>query len=154
MSGVLTQTAVGLIIHQSQVLLLQRPKKNKTYGLWCFPGGTVEDHESPERALDRELDEEVGIQVLEKTPLLYVSRNKNDQVQNLFVYYIKNYQRALSNPENHRWTWAQQHELEDYPSFKINLLITEYLQHHPQKDSHTKHAHSYMQETITNDGAP
>ncbi len=44
-----------------QVLLAERPSKKHLEGLYEFPGGKVEPYESPELALARELDEELGI---------------------------------------------------------------------------------------------
>ena len=43
------------------VLLAQRPAGKSLAGLWEFPGGKVEQGETPEAALSRELAEELGI---------------------------------------------------------------------------------------------
>ena len=148
MKHVYDRTAVGLIVHQNQILLLQRPKNDRTYGLWCFPGGTVEDYESPAEALDRELFEEVGILVQSKKLLIHLSRTTAHRTQDLFVYCITSYEAELSNPENHVWTWALQHQLSDYPSFKINLIVSEYIYHHPVTETQHTHTKSFMKDTI------
>ena len=44
-----------------QVLLASRPQGKGWAGWWEFPGGKIEDGESPEHALTRELAEELGI---------------------------------------------------------------------------------------------
>lgn len=54
-------SAVALIDTDGRVLLAQRPAGKSLAGLWEFPGGKVERGESPEAALIRELQEELGI---------------------------------------------------------------------------------------------
>src|SRR5947207_1595314 len=56
-------TAVALIDADGRVLLAQRPEGKPMAGLWEFPGGKVHDGETPEAALIRELEEELGIDV-------------------------------------------------------------------------------------------
>ena len=53
--------AVALIDADGRVLLQQRPPGKAMADLWEFPGGKVEAGETPEAALVRELEEELGI---------------------------------------------------------------------------------------------
>ncbi|MCB0422767.1 MAG: 8-oxo-dGTP diphosphatase MutT [Bdellovibrionales bacterium] len=50
-----------MIRKENQVLLGQRPESGSLAGAWEFPGGKIEIGESPEEALHRELNEELGI---------------------------------------------------------------------------------------------
>jgi 8-oxo-dGTP diphosphatase len=55
------EVAVGIIIRNGYVLACQR-KRDAKYALkWEFPGGKLEAGETPERALVRELREELAI---------------------------------------------------------------------------------------------
>ena len=53
--------AVALIDADGRVLLQQRPPGKAMADLWEFPGGKIEPGETPEAALIRELEEELGI---------------------------------------------------------------------------------------------
>ncbi|PQM61970.1 MAG: 8-oxo-dGTP diphosphatase MutT [Rhodobacteraceae bacterium] len=58
---ILLVSAAALIDVDGRVLLSQRQQGKNMAGLWEFPGGKVENKESPEIALIRELEEELGI---------------------------------------------------------------------------------------------
>ena len=53
--------AVALIDRDGRVLIAQRPQGKPMAGLWEFPGGKVEERETPEAALIRELQEELAV---------------------------------------------------------------------------------------------
>jgi len=55
--------AAALIDPDGRVLIAERPPGKAMAGLWEFPGGKIEAGETPETALIRELDEELGITV-------------------------------------------------------------------------------------------
>ena len=55
--------AAALIDPDGRVLIAERPPGKAMAGLWEFPGGKIERAETPETALIRELDEELGITV-------------------------------------------------------------------------------------------
>lgn len=55
-------SAVALIDADGRILLASRPDGRDYAGCWEFPGGKIEGNETPEAALVRELDEELGIQ--------------------------------------------------------------------------------------------
>ena len=72
--------AVALIDRDGRVLIAQRPEGKAMAGLWEFPGGKVEPGETPEAALIRELDEELGIDTWASclAPLTFASHAYDD----------------------------------------------------------------------------
>ncbi|MEC7669789.1 MAG: (deoxy)nucleoside triphosphate pyrophosphohydrolase, partial [Pseudomonadota bacterium] len=81
-------SAVALIDADGRILLAQRPEGKSMAGLWEFPGGKVEPGESPEVALIRELEEELGINTWESclAPLSFVSHAYDDFHLLMLVY--------------------------------------------------------------------
>ncbi len=67
--------AAALIDTDNRVLLAQRPDGGAMAGLWEFPGGKVEAGETPQQALVRELEEELGIETTTGcfTPITFAS---------------------------------------------------------------------------------
>jgi 8-oxo-dGTP diphosphatase len=65
----ITEVAAAVIERPDGTFLLACRPEGKPYpGYWEFPGGKIEPGEDPRRALDRELQEELGIAVREATP--------------------------------------------------------------------------------------
>lgn len=59
-----TEVAVGVLLRPDRaVLLADRPAGKPYAGYWEFPGGKIEAGESVEHALERELHEELGIDI-------------------------------------------------------------------------------------------
>lgn len=50
----------AIVENQGKILIARRAEDQKLAGKWEFPGGKVEDGESPEECLKRELNEEFG----------------------------------------------------------------------------------------------
>jgi 8-oxo-dGTP diphosphatase len=62
-AGLVRVAAAVLLRPDGQVLLAQRPPGKPYAGYWEFPGGKLEPGETPRAALERELKEELGIDV-------------------------------------------------------------------------------------------
>ena len=59
----ITVTA-GILFKDSRVFIAKRKATGRLPGKWEFPGGKVEDGETPEEGLKRELEEELGIEAV------------------------------------------------------------------------------------------
>ncbi|WP_207840978.1 (deoxy)nucleoside triphosphate pyrophosphohydrolase [Williamsia soli] len=58
------EVVAGAVIVDGRLLLAQRSYPAEVAGLWELPGGKVEAGESRRRALERELAEELGLEVV------------------------------------------------------------------------------------------
>ena len=72
--------AAVLIDSDNRILIAQRPEGKPMAGLWEFPGGKINQGETPEYALVRELHEELGILTCMDclTPLTFASHSYDD----------------------------------------------------------------------------
>ncbi|NIR49978.1 A/G-specific adenine glycosylase [candidate division KSB1 bacterium] len=64
--------AVGIIWNNGKILIDQRPEEGLLGGLWEFPGGKQEPGESLEECLEREIKEEMNIQIRVQGPFLTI----------------------------------------------------------------------------------
>lgn len=53
--------AVGVVVESGKFLVIRRSMTVKAPGLLCFPGGAIEQGETPEQAVVRELEEELAL---------------------------------------------------------------------------------------------
>jgi 8-oxo-dGTP diphosphatase len=65
----LIDVTAAILTRNGQVLIAKRKPGSSLPNKWEFPGGKVEDGETPEECLRRELDEEFGIEVSIGEPL-------------------------------------------------------------------------------------
>jgi 8-oxo-dGTP diphosphatase len=120
----LIHVAVGVIFNQQQqVLIGQRPVHKYQGGLWEFPGGKVEPHETVFQALERELFEEVGIRVIEAIPLIKHSYDYTDRVICLDTWKILQYQHEPISKEGQALRWVTIPELNQYELPQGNQAI-------------------------------
>ncbi len=63
MARPLIRVVAGLILHQERWLVAKKKSKGPENGKWEFPGGKIEPNETPEKALEREIQEELNLKV-------------------------------------------------------------------------------------------
>ena len=78
--------AAAVIIRDGKVLLTKRPPKGHLPSLWEFPGGKLERDESPERAVVRECEEEIGV-VVRPIDILDVTHHRYESKTVLLLFY-------------------------------------------------------------------
>ncbi len=60
---VVLEVVGAVIIKDNKILAAQRPENKSLGGMWEFPGGKIEEGESPEEALYREIIEEMDCEI-------------------------------------------------------------------------------------------
>ena len=110
-------SAVALIDVDGRVLIAQRPEGKSMAGLWEFPGGKVEVGETPETALIRELQEELGIDTWASclAPLTFASHSYDDFHLLMPLFACRKWDGIPESKENQALKWVHANELKNYP---------------------------------------
>lgn len=110
-------SAVALIDADGRVLLAQRPEGKSLAGLWEFPGGKVEPGETPEAALIRELQEELGIETWASclAPLTFASHGYENFHLLMPVFACRKWQGIVQGREGQKLAWVRAADLANYP---------------------------------------
>jgi len=109
--------AVALIDADGRVLLAERPPGKHLAGMWEFPGGKVQPGETPEAALIRELDEELGIGVHESclAPFTFASHAYETFHLLMPLYVCRKWSGVVTAREGQRLKWVRPAQLAEYP---------------------------------------
>ncbi len=110
-------SAVALIDADGRVLLAQRPEGKSMAGLWEFPGGKVEPGETPEQALIRELEEELGINTWQSclAPLTFASHAYDDFHLLMPLFACRKWEGIPQAREGQTLKWVQKKDLRNFP---------------------------------------
>jgi len=109
--------AVALFDADGRVLIAQRPEGKSMAGLWEFPGGKVEDGETPEAALIRELKEELAVDTVESclAPFTFASHAYDDFHLLMPLFVCRKWEGRVTPMENQQIKWVMPMRLGDYP---------------------------------------
>jgi 8-oxo-dGTP diphosphatase len=117
--------AVALVDPDGRVLLAQRPEGKAMAGLWEFPGGKVEPGESPEAALMRELDEELGIETWSSclAPLSFASHAYEAFHLLMPLYVCRKWAGEPKRREHAALRWVRPRDMDKYPMPPADLPL-------------------------------
>jgi 8-oxo-dGTP diphosphatase len=107
--------AAALIVRGGEVLIGQRRPDQPMALQWEFPGGKIEAGESPEQALARELDEELGIQATIGPRVTHIRHNyRHGGAVDLQFFAVHEFSGEIQNRIFHQVRWTR---LEDLPEY-------------------------------------
>lgn len=95
----------AIIVNKNKVLLIHRKKEGREY--WVFPGGGVEENETTEQAIKREVLEETSLKVT-NCAYSFDYLDESKVAHPVFVCEVENGEPKLGGPE------AEKHSKEDW----------------------------------------
>tara|TARA_Y100000739_G_scaffold219201_1_gene217418 strand:- start:1535 stop:1939 length:405 start_codon:yes stop_codon:yes gene_type:complete len=119
----------ALVDRDGRVLVNSRPEGKSMAGFWEFPGGKIEQNETPESALIRELKEELGITTWHSclAPLTFVSHGYNDFHLLLPLYVCRKWKGIVEPKDNQDLKWCYPDQLRKLKMLPADIPLIAHL---------------------------
>lgn len=114
--------ACGVLVRGGRVLLAQRPAGKVAAGYWEFPGGKIEPGETTRQALERELHEELGVEVRAARPLIRFRHEYTNRTVLLDTWLIDGFDGEPHGREEQALAWVTAEELAAHPQVLPTVL--------------------------------
>ncbi|MCU4529878.1 thiamine phosphate synthase [Acinetobacter sp. P1(2023)] len=126
----IVDVAIAILIHRGKILVGWRQEEQHQGGKHEFPGGKVEQGETPEEACRREIYEEVGIGLKDWHQFDYIHHEYDDIIVNLHLFhsYVPD---ELLNLIHQPWAWYTRDQLLhlNFPKANKNIIKRLYWPH-------------------------
>lgn len=131
MSKPIIQVSAGIIRNEfGQIYLTQRLEGQDFAQSLEFPGGKVDPNEPPEEALKRELEEEIGIQVLSAFPYENFCFEYPTKIIEFFFYLVEEWVNEPFGREGQEGFWIAQSDLDEGAFPPANAQLIKRLKEH------------------------
>ena len=104
----------AIIMQGDKILIAQRKKQDELYGKWEFPGGKMEESETDEQCLKRELYEEFGINAQIGEYFCTSSFFHKKIAMDMLVYYVPSFTGEITLYDHQQIKWVNTNELLGY----------------------------------------
>lgn len=142
----------GIIFNEEKIFICKRNKDKSLGGYWEFPGGKIEENETHEEALKRELFEELEMEINVKNFICKSNYNYGEFHIELYGYECEliNYNGKLIDHESFEWT-----ECDDFNKYNMAPADIPIINHikkiiHKKNKRKTKEIHNKTNKTHKN----
>lgn len=123
----MVRVTAAVIEKEGSILIAKRKKDDKLFNLWEFPGGKIEEGESPEECLKREIREELGV-IISVGEYIGSSYYEYDHISIELMAYMAKWISGVFSPIAHdEIRWIKPKELDRYEFAPADIPIVRIL---------------------------
>ncbi|MDZ8051505.1 MAG: 8-oxo-dGTP diphosphatase MutT [Aulosira sp. ZfuVER01] len=125
-SSLLPHKIIGVAViwnDQEQILIDRRRAGGAMGGLWEFPGGKIEPGETVEECIQREIYEELGIEIAVEEHLITIDHTYTELRVTLTVHHCRHLTGVPQALECEEIRWVGLDDLEQFAFPKANVQI-------------------------------
>ena len=129
----LIPVCAGVILKSGMILLARRAPGRKHEGKWEFPGGRVEDGETPAAALARELKEELGIEAQVGAEAARTRHAYDFGEIELIAHLVPRFSGEITLKDHDKIAWVEARKLLEYDLAPADVPIAEAVAAHRRR---------------------
>ncbi len=124
---------LALINHKNEVLISLRKDKKEYDGYWEYPGGKVEEGETLEQGIIREIKEEINLEISKNciSPLTFAVDHHEESETILFLYVCRKWEGSITSLLDQRIKWVKPINLTEYrmptPNHFLNSILRDWV---------------------------
>ena len=120
---------LALINDNNEVLISLRKNRREYDGYWEYPGGKVENTETLEIGLIREIKEEINLEISKNciAPLTFAIDQHEVSQTILFLYICRKWEGSITSLLDQRLEWVKPIDLAQYRMPDSNLFLNSIL---------------------------
>ena len=124
---------LALVNEKNEVLISLRKNKKEYDGYWEYPGGKVEEDETLEQAIIREIKEEINLEISKNcvAPLTFAVDQHGGSETILFLYICRKWEGSITSLLDQKIKWVKPIDLAQYempaPNRFLNSILRDWV---------------------------
>ncbi len=121
------EVVAAVIIREDRYMIARRAPGKHLAGYWEFPGGKIEEDETPEHSLQREIQEEFGVHAEVGQYLGDNVHDYGEKIVRLMAYEVIVEEDIHQSTDHDQIEWVELSQMHDYPLAPADVPLLRYL---------------------------